>query len=157
MIKIVKNFTVSNIFSTFVESLKLLKMKVLTLSIKQKWFDEILTGKKKSEFREVRPNNFAKYARFVHLGKEYENDLDVPEDNNEITVKAVKYDALKLVTGAYKDKRPYLIVEVTGADIFFNVDDDGNDIVLKTENGDEYISTQIEYHLGKIIEKELYE
>lgn len=31
-------------------------MKVLTLSIKQKFFDEILSGKKTQEFREIRPH-----------------------------------------------------------------------------------------------------
>ena len=130
-------------------------MKVLTLSIKQKWFDEILAGRKKSEFREIRPNNFAKYARYVYLGKEYETDTDIPKDI-ELDVKAVKYDALKLVTGAYKDKRPYLIVEVTGADIYILTDEETNEDIIYEENGKEYCAAEIEYHLGKILEVELY-
>ena len=36
-------------------------MNVLTLSIKQKFFDEILAGNKTQEFREIRPNTSQKY------------------------------------------------------------------------------------------------
>lgn len=46
-------------------------MNVLTLSIRQKYFDEILTGKKTQEFREIRPSNSSKYIRYVLNGKEY--------------------------------------------------------------------------------------
>ena len=36
-------------------------MNILTLSIKQKYFDEILAGKKTHEYREIRPTNAKKY------------------------------------------------------------------------------------------------
>lgn len=38
-------------------------MNILTLIIKQKFFDEILSGKKTQEFREIRPNTQSKYCR----------------------------------------------------------------------------------------------
>ena len=36
-------------------------MKILTLIIQQKWFDEIIKGNKKQEFRELRPRSEKKY------------------------------------------------------------------------------------------------
>ena len=135
-------------------------MNVLTLSIKQKYFDEILSGTKTKEYREVRPSNFAKYGRLVVPnpgGKEYESWDDVPKDviDSEWGLSPVKYDALKLLTGAYKGKRPYFIVEVTSTDIYILADEDGNDIVIGEGTEDEYYATQICYNLGKIIEKSL--
>jgi hypothetical protein len=133
-------------------------MNVLTLSIKQKYFDEILAGTKKVETREVRPKNFAKYARFLAADKEYKDINEVPEDISEddIGVVPVKYDALKLLTGEYKGKRPYVVVEIAESEVYFLTDKDGQDIILEDEEG-EYIATNIEYKLGRIIEKRLYD
>ena len=38
-------------------------MEILTLIIKQKFFDEILSGKKTQEFREIRPTTQKKYCQ----------------------------------------------------------------------------------------------
>jgi len=128
--------------------------KVLTLSIKQKYFDEIIAGTKNIETREVRPNSFKKYARFVANGKEYKDINDVPKSilDEDIEVVPVKYDAIKLLTGEHKGKRPYAIVEVADANVYFLTDENGNDIILTDSEG-EYIATNIEYSLGKVIEK----
>ena len=40
-------------------------MNILTLSIKQKYFDEILAGKKTHEYREIRPTNAKKYITYL--------------------------------------------------------------------------------------------
>ena len=40
-------------------------MNILTLSIKQKYFDEILAGKKTHEYREIRPTNAKKYITLI--------------------------------------------------------------------------------------------
>ena len=132
-------------------------MKTLSLSIKQKYFDEILAGTKKNEYREVRANNFAKYARYVLNGKEYKNPDDIPEkEDGDVTITPVKYDALKLITGAYNlPKRPYLIVKVKKAEVYILTDEKGEEIVYEHE-GEEYLAAEIDYHLGEIIEKELY-
>lgn len=55
-------------------------MKILTLIIKKKWFDAILSGEKKIETREVRPTN-TKYISYQdnNTGKVYKKDGDVPE------------------------------------------------------------------------------
>ena len=90
-------------------------MNVLTLSIKQKYFDEILAGKKTHEYREIRPTNAKKYITYLCGGKEYKADEELPEEG-EIELKPIKYDAIKLLTGEYKGKRPYMIIEVKSAE-----------------------------------------
>jgi len=127
-------------------------MNVLTLSIKQKYFDEIIAGTKTVETREIRPNNFKRYCRYLHDGKEYINAEDIPEDDKSIDVIPVKYDALKLLTGEYRGKRPYVVVEVKNAQVAFLDDEDGKEIVYEVD-GKEYLAAVIDYELGKIIEK----
>ena len=90
-------------------------MNILTLSIKQKYFDEILSGTKTHEYREIRPTNAKKYITYLCGGKEYKVDEELPEEG-EVELKPIKYDAIKLLTGAYSGKRPYIIVEVKNAE-----------------------------------------
>ncbi|MCS2931247.1 hypothetical protein NXV69_16970 [Bacteroides ovatus] len=56
-------------------------MKVLKLDIRQKPFDDILSGKKDFERREIKPSNVKDYVLFVVDGKEYENEEDVPDSD----------------------------------------------------------------------------
>lgn len=97
-------------------------MNILTLSIKQKYFDEILAGKKTHEYREIRPTNAKKYITYLCGGKEYPADAELPEEG-EIELKPIKYDAIKLLTGAYTGKRPYIIVEVKVAEAVILTDE----------------------------------
>lgn len=128
-------------------------MNILTLSIKQKYFDEILVGKKTHEYREIRPTNAKKYITYLCDGKEYKADDELPEEG-EIELKPIKYDAIKLLTGEYRGKRPYIIVEVKDAEASILTDDEGNDIVY-TYKGEEYLAAQMDYTLGKILEKHI--
>lgn len=128
-------------------------MKILTLSIKQKYFDEILAGTKTHEYREIRPTNAKKYITYLCGGKEYKVDEELPEEG-EIVLNAIKYDAIKLLTGAYTGKRPYIIVEVKDAEAFILTDDEDNDIVYEYQ-GKEYLAAQVDYTLGKILEKHI--
>ena len=102
-------------------------MNILTLSIKQKYFDEILAGKKTHEYREIRPTNAKKYITYLCGGKEYPADAELPEEG-EAELKPIKYDAIKLLTGAYTGKRPYIIVEVKNAEAVILTDENGKDI-----------------------------
>ena len=126
-------------------------MKVLTLSIKQKYFDQILAGEKKVETREIRPTNAKRYINYECGGVMYDADADLPE-SGEINIVPIQYDAIKLLTGAYTGKRPYALVECKGANVYLLTDEKGNDITYQYK-GEEYIASQIEYHLGKVIEK----
>lgn len=133
-------------------------MEILTLSIKQKYFDEILSGKKLQEYREIRPSNSSRYIRYVLNGKEYKNPDDMPsedEEPGEVTLSAVKYDAIKFLTGEYKGKRPYIIVEVLSSEIKILTDKNDQEIELE-EKGVKYIAAQMVYGLGKVIEKSDY-
>lgn len=121
-------------------------MNILTLSIKQKYFDEILAGKKKQEFREIRPSSQKKYCGLDEEG--YCKEIDgifIPR----------KYDAIKLLTGAYSGKRPWALVEVKCANIELFVDEN-NEFIELEEKGVPYLAAQVVYDLGKVIDKSDY-
>lgn len=133
-------------------------MKILTLSIKQKYFNEILSGEKKQEFREIRPSNSKRYVIYELNGKEYTDPDTLPsedEEQGELNLKPVKYDAIKFLTGEYKDKRPFAIVEVKDANIELFCDEEGNDITYEYK-GETYIAAQVVYDLGEVLEKSNY-
>ena len=119
-------------------------MNVLTLSIKQNFFDEILSGEKKQEFREIRPSSQARYCEVDEEGYAIiEDGIIVPK----------KYDAIKFVTGAYnKGPRPWALVEVTGAEIQLFVDENDEFIELE-QNGETYYAAQVVYDLGAVLER----
>ena len=126
-------------------------MKELKLEIKQKPFDDILSGKKDFERREITPKNVVDYVSFVVDGKEYEKEEDIPEGDSEVMVKAKSYDRLKLVTGEYKGKRAYLIIEVKDARVEFLYDENG-DFIISKKGGKEYALAYIIFELGNIVE-----
>ncbi|MEL5895911.1 ASCH domain-containing protein [Bacteroides sp. GD17] len=117
-------------------------MEILTLIIKQKFFDEIIKGTKKQEFREIRPNSQAKYCELDNEGfcKEVDGVLQ-PR----------KYDAIRFFVGYNKD-RASALVKVEGAKIELFEDEDGNLIEYK-DKGESYLAAQVVYDLGEIIEK----
>lgn len=121
-------------------------MDVLTLSIKQNFFDEILSGAKKQEFREVRPSTQKKYCELDEEGYckfDEEKGIFVPRH----------YDAIKFLTGAYnKGPRPWALVEIKDANIELLVDENDKFIELE-EKGEPYYMAQIVYDLGEVIER----
>lgn len=52
-------------------------MKILTLTIKKKWYDMILSGEKKEEYREIKPFYKARFGRYFWM--------------NSVTPKAVRF------------------------------------------------------------------
>ena len=130
-------------------------MNILTLSLKRKYFDEILAGKKTHEYREVRPSNTKKYVHLLCEGKFYEDNdpaFDETNPDSPVEIVAKKYDAIRFYTGAYSGKRPYMLVEVKEAEAFIESDDEGNDLVPKDGNGEEYVAVTVDYTLGQILE-----
>lgn len=127
-------------------------MKVLTLQINKECFQDILNGKQDVEHRYVYPSNVSRYVYFKHDGKEYKRQEDIPDDDKEIEVIPIKYDALYLINGRRKDA-PRLTVEVKSAEYVIFADEEGNDLT-KIENGVEYLISQVWYHLGKVISTE---
>ncbi len=131
-------------------------MKTLTLNLKRKYFDEILSGTKTHEYRDLFPENNDRFIRYILNGKEYKvNELPSEEDEpGEVDIVPIKFDAIKFLTGAYTGTRPYIIVEVLDANIIIPKDEDGNPyIILDEATGTDFIMAQIDYTLGKVIER----
>jgi len=110
-------------------------MRELSLSIKQKYFDQIISGEKKTEQREIRPKNASRYCNFDENGK---------------LIDLIDYDQIKFITGAYVGKRPTATVEVLGAEIVMYKDEKG-ELVTYIEDGEEYILADVVYTLGDIV------
>ena len=119
-------------------------MKVLNLIIKQVFFDQIIAGKKKQEFREIKPTTEKKYIQLDDEGYALldENDNCIP----------INYDAIRFYVG-YKPDRDSALVEVTGAHTEVIVDENNQPLMYFLDNGTEYWVEQIVYNLGKILEK----
>lgn len=109
-------------------------MKILTLIIKQVWFDQIVSGEKKQETRELRPKSEKKYIQY----------------DQEDCYDAIKYDAIRFYVG-YNTDRDTALVEVVGCEFEDIVDESGKNIELE-ENGEKYDMMNIVYHLGRVIE-----
>ena len=127
----------------------------LTLSIKRKYFDEILAGTKTHEYRDVRPSSTKKYIHLLCEGKFYEDDdpaFDDVSPDSPVEVVAKKYDAIKFYTGAYSGKRPYMLVEMKDAEAIIMTDENGDDLILVDGNGEEYLAVTVDYTLGEILE-----
>ena len=122
-------------------------MKILSLIIKQKYFDAILQGRKVQEFREIRPTNERKYVQFDDRGQLVldENDCCVP----------VKYDAIRFYVG-YATDRDTALVEVKSEFTQVLVDDKGKPIVYDY-NGEDYWAEQVIYNLGRVLEHNIRE
>ena len=72
----------------------------------------------------------------------------------EVVPHPVHYDRIKFLTGAYSGKRPYMVVEVKDAQINFITDENGEQIIVLDEaTGIEFVAAQLDYTLGKIVEK----
>ncbi len=127
-------------------------MKILSLIIKQKYFDAILQGRKVQEFRELRPKTISRYVQLDDEGYEIldENENSIP----------IKYDAIRFYVG-YNKNRDTALVEVKDARTEIFLGDDGKPIefvVGKDEiNGNDvwWVAQQIVYDLGKVLEYQL--
>lgn len=122
-------------------------MKVLTLNIKQKYFDAILSGRKVQEFREVRPTTIKKLLQLDEDGFEIED-----EDGN---AQPIKYDAIQFYVGYDKD-RDSALVEVLGSHCEIFVDESGEPITYehgRDKDGQPlvWVAEQVVFDLGKVL------
>ena len=115
-------------------------MRTLQLSIKQKYLDAILDGRKVQEFREVRPNNIKKYLQMDDEGYEIED-----ENANALPV---VYDNILFTS---KETGDTALVEVQSSRCEVLLDDKGN--VIEYEYCDQvWVVERVVYDLGRIIE-----
>ncbi len=111
-------------------------MKVLQLIIKQSFFNEIIKGSKKQEFREVRPTTQKKYVIL---------------DEEDAIIDIIKYDAIQFFVGYNKD-RDSALVEVVGSHLE-EIVDENNKPIYYDYRGQKNQMIDIVYNLGKVIEK----
>lgn len=116
-------------------------MEILTLIIKQKFFDEILSGKKTQEFREIRPTTQKKYCQLDADGYCVEIDGILQPRH---------YDAIQFFVGYNKD-RSSALVEVKDAKIEL-FEDENHNLIEYTYQGEIYLAAQVVYDLGRVIE-----
>ena len=117
-------------------------MEILTLIIKQKFFDEILSGKKTHEFREIRPTTQKKYCQLDADGYCVEKDG---------VLQPKHYDAIRFYVGYNKD-RASALVEVKDARIEL-FEDENHNLIEYEYNGEPYLAAQVVYDLGKVLDK----
>lgn len=122
-------------------------MKTLNIIIKQCYFDEIIKGTKKQEFREVKPTTF---KRLVQLDKD---GYEVEDENGN--AQPIQYDALKLYVG-YAKNRASALVEVKSAYCEIITDEKGEPIIYEhgiDKNGEPltWVAEQVVYNLGKVL------
>ncbi len=154
------------------------KENTLYLPIKQKYFDAILAGTKKKEFREIKDTTFKKYLEtwkengelIVAFDNEKiapkfieENGIDVMIWNNGVyPYYAKQFKFLDLAVGYSKD-RDTATVEVknitfepatTKEGKIARFDWSEKDGIIFNEKG-EFCIWQVVYHLGKVIKKDL--
>ena len=128
-------------------------MKVLNLIIKQCFFDEIIKGTKKQEFREVKPTTIKKLLQLDEEGFEIED-----ADGN---AQPIKYDAIQFYVGYNKD-RDNALVEVVGAHCEIFVDENNEPITYehgrdKDGNPLVWVAEQVVFDLGKILSHNIRE
>ena len=122
--------------------------KVLTLIIKQTYFDQILAGTKKQEFREVKGTT---YKKLVKVDKSGENFLF---DENEHLI-PIHYDALLLFVG-YHSVRDSALVNVKSAEEKFFTDENGEVVKVELDDGTTAYPSQIAYNLGDVLAKDVH-
>lgn len=125
-------------------------MKILTLIIKQQYFDAIMQGRKVQEFREVRPTNV---NRLIQID---EDGYEVADEETGISI-PVRYDAIRFFVGYHKE-RDSALVEVKDAYVEMPVDEDGKTIDYEygtdPKTGEPLVWSveTVVYNLGKILE-----
>ncbi len=147
------------------------KENTLYLPIKQIYFDAIIEGTKKEEYREIKDTTFKKYLEtWKENGEEGfmfeeekvnpDQELDIMMYNNGVyPFIPIEYNYLYLAVG-YEKERDTATVEVT--DITFEIakDKNGKDVRFfwdkkdgfrADENGDSAMWNVV-YHLGKIVD-----
>lgn len=118
-------------------------MKILSLIIKQKYFDEIIAGTKTQETREIKLSTEKKYVLHDNNGYALQT-----EEGNSIPI---KYDAIRFYVG-YNKNRDTALVEVKNAYTTILTDENNEVIQYQLEDGSWFIVEIITYDLGKIIE-----
>jgi len=88
--------------------------KILHLTLKKKWFDLIKEGKKKEEYREIKPYWEKRLCEKIEIG--------TGDNVGRIRYIPKKFDEIHFRNG-YKPDSPYMVVEWKGLLMNVNIDD----------------------------------
>ena len=152
------------------------KQNTLYLPIKQVYFDQIIAGTKKEEYREIKPTTYKKYLDCDETGDWYIDEFYTDEDlefyGPDIIIackdghfpfffKDIKF--LSLAVG-YEKIRDTALVELVDITPMIAKDEQGRDIRLDIGRNDRLVPVQngrfcrawfAVFHLGKIVEKNI--
>ena len=120
---------------------------VVTYITKQHYFDEILAGRKKKEYRELKATTLKKLVKLDKNG-----DMQFDENENAIPI---HYDAMLLFVG-YQKVRDSALVEITGEKEEMFLDEKGEEVYEVLEDGSRFYPSQIAYDLGRVLCKEVH-
>ncbi|MCQ2298941.1 MAG: ASCH domain-containing protein [Bacteroidales bacterium] len=138
------------------------------LPIKQVYFDAIIDGSKKEEYREIKDTTYKKYLQCDEYGLLYDADLIDAKDpnlgdpmawnNGNFPYFPKLYQYLSLAVG-YAKERDTALVKVTGYSFFPAEDEEGKverysldgNRLTRDDNGD-LCPWIIAYRLGEVVE-----
>lgn len=121
-------------------------MKTLTLIIKQCFFDEIIKGTKKQEFREVKPTTISRLLQLDAEGYEIEDAAG--------NAQPIKYDAIQFYVG-YAKNRASALVEIKSA--FCQIPLENGEPIIYEHGTDKHgnpltwVVETVVYNLGKVL------
>lgn len=95
-------------------------MKTLHLTLKKKWFDMILSGKKKDEYREIKPYwiNRLCHKGYLKYSKPTQEDLVIPYYEGMNLFDAIKLDfGTVTFKNGYVADAPEIVVELKAIEI----------------------------------------
>ncbi|MCQ2375019.1 MAG: ASCH domain-containing protein [Salinivirgaceae bacterium] len=146
------------------------KENTLYLVIKQVYFDQIVEGVKKEEFREIKDTTYKKYLQFFDDGTFNYNPNVIDENdpllgdiliwnNGDYPYLPINYKYLSLAVG-YNKERDTALVKVEDISFTPMLDKKGNPARLhddcnggiNLDSNGELCFWQVVYHLGQVIE-----
>lgn len=144
------NNTITNMIETTskqeyeaaVEAYRAQGKSVITFQLKGEYFEQIVKGEKKQEYREITEKNETKLLKMDADGYavEDENGNSVPKH----------YDAIQFLNG-YNANRACMLIEIKDAFTEILVDANNEPISYEKENGDVFVCEQLTYDLGQIL------
>lgn len=146
------------------------KENTLYLPIKQDFFNEIIAGRKKEEYRELKDTTYKKYLALDEDGSVFLADGPVDDANldecgfaayngGHFPFVTYEYKFLNLAAGFGKE-RDSALVEVTGVTAEIEKDDDGHELIFALGDDEQPVMTPdgpaafwlIVYHLGNVVD-----
>jgi hypothetical protein len=114
-------------------------MQILSVCVKQKFFDRIMSGEKKFITRKIKPMTWKKYLIV---------------DENDKSIDLINYDALRLSFGVGPDVN-ILLIKVIDQRLVFILSKDDKPVYYEYK-GQQIQMLEVDYFLGEILEKTIF-